>query len=166
MNPDAGITFAQFIGANGPSFGGSKSIKLDFYSYGPTTGQTDTLYSKIFTGLSNTDSLKFDWAHAQYSQDNDRLIVKLSQDGGRTFPYTLFDKSGSALATAPATTNAFVPTAGQWKTFSYGLDMLIPVELTSFTLQLSAIVLNLIGQLQPRLTTLVLKFKEKRETNF
>jgi hypothetical protein len=133
VNPDAGITFAQFTGANGPSFGGNKSIKLDFYSYS-TTGRADTLYSKIFTGLDATDTLKFDWAYAEYSATYvDRLIVKLSQDGGLTFPYTLFDKSGSALATAPSTTSSFTPGAGQWKTFSYGLSMLIPVELTSFT---------------------------------
>ena len=132
VNPDAGITFAQYTGANGPSFGGSKSIRMDFYNYS-STGRVDTLYSKKYLGLNNTDSLKFDWAYAQYIQENDRLIVKLSQDGGQTFPYTLFDKAGSALATAPATTNPFIPAAGQWKTFSYGLDMLIPVELTAFT---------------------------------
>lgn len=133
VNPDAGITFAQYTGANGPSFGGNKSVKLDFYSYS-ATGRADTLYSKIYTGLLNTDSLKFDWAYAQYSSTyTDRLIVKLSQDGGITFPYTIFDKSGSTLATAPTTTNAFVPAAGQWGTFSMVLDMLIPVELTSFT---------------------------------
>lgn len=137
VNPDAGITFEQFTGANGPSFGGGKSIKLDFYSYS-TTGRADTLYSKIYYGLFPTDSLKFDWAYAQYSSTYiDRLIVKLSQDGGLTFPYTIFDKSGSTLATAPVTTNAFVPSSTQWSTFRYLLDMLIPVELTSFTATVS-----------------------------
>lgn len=137
VNPDAGITFEQYTGANGPSFGGSKSIKLDFYSYS-TTGRADTLYSKIYYGLFPTDSLKFDWAYAQYSSTYiDRLIVKLSQDGGLTFPYTIFDKSGSTLATAPATTNAFVPSSTHWSTFRYLLDMLIPVELTSFTASVS-----------------------------
>ncbi len=133
VNPDGGITFSQFSGANGPSFGGNNSIKMDFYSYS-TTGRTDTLYSKIYTGLLNTDSLKFDWAYAQYSASYvDRLIVKLSQDGGLTFPYIIFDRSGAALATAPTTTSAFVPTPAQWGKFAYLMDMLIPVELTSFT---------------------------------
>lgn len=133
VNPDGSITFSQFTSANGPSIGGSKSIKMDFYSYS-ATGRTDTLYSKIYTGLSNTDSLMFDWAYAQYSSTYvDRLIVKVSQDGGLTFPYTIFDKSGAALATAPNTTSAFVPTSTQWGKFAYLLDMLIPVELTSFT---------------------------------
>lgn len=132
VNPDGGITFAQFTGANGPSFGGINSVKMDFYSYS-AQGRTDTLYSKIYTGLLNTDSLKFDWAYAQYSSSYvDRLIVKLSQDGGLTFPYTIFDKSGSDLATAPATTSAFVPSTAQWGKFAYLMDMLIPVELTSF----------------------------------
>lgn len=133
VNPDGSITFSQFIGANGPSFAGTKSIKMDFYSYS-ATGRTDTLYSKIYTGLSNSDSLIFDWAYAQYSSTYvDRLIVKLSQDGGLTFPYTIFDKSGAALATAPNTTSAFVPTPTQWSRFTYLLNMLIPVELISFT---------------------------------
>lgn len=132
-NPDGGITFAQFQGANGPSFGGTKSVKMDFYSYS-ATGQNDFLYSPVYSGLNEVDSLKFDWAYAQYSSAYvDRLIVKLSLDGGTTYPYIIFDKSGQQLATAPTTTNAFVPTSNQWATFSYPLAQVIPVELTAFT---------------------------------
>lgn len=132
-NPDNGITFEQFTGANGPSLGGTKSVKMDFYSYS-TSGASDTLTSRSFTGVEFTDSVKFNYAYAQYSSTYvDRLVVKLSIDGGLTFPYTIFDKSGATLATAPATTNAFVPTASQWATFSYSLASVLPVELTSFT---------------------------------
>jgi hypothetical protein len=136
-NPDGGITFSQFIGANGPSFGGNKSVKLDFYSYS-TTGASDTLISNAFTGVEYTDSIKFNYAYAQYSASYvDRLVVKLSIDGGSTFPYTIFDKSGAALATAPATTGAFVPSVNQWATFAYSLETILPVELKSFTAQAS-----------------------------
>lgn len=142
-NPDGGITFSQFMGANGPSFGGNKSLKLDFYSYS-STGAADTLISNAFTGVEYTDSIKFNYAYAQYSASyNDRLVVKLSIDGGLTFPYTIFDKSGAALATAPATTNPFVPAASQWATFSYSLETILPVELKSFTAQANGNSVNL-----------------------
>ncbi|HEX9252189.1 MAG TPA: T9SS type A sorting domain-containing protein [Ignavibacteriaceae bacterium] len=132
-NPDGGITFSQFTGANGPSIAGSKSVKMDFYSYS-TTGASDTLISKVFNGAEVTDSVKFNYAHANYPGYTDRLVVKLSVDGGLTFPHTIFDKSGAALATVPASTNAFVPSsASQWATFSYSLESVLPVELKSFT---------------------------------
>ncbi len=120
-NPDQSITFAQYSGANGPSFGGSKSIFMDFYSYG-SQGEQDTLFTRPFIGLEPTDTLKFDYAYAMYPGYTDRLIVLLSTDGGQTFPYTIFDKSGADLATAPNTTNPFVPTGTQWQTFSYSLE--------------------------------------------
>ena len=141
-NPDGGLTFSQFTGANGPSIGGNKSVKMDFYSYS-TTGASDTLISKVFSGAEVTDSVKFNYAHANYPGYTDRLVVKLSVDGGLTFPHTIFDKSGAALATVPATTNAFVPTASQWATFTYSLETVLPVELKSFTAQASGNNVNL-----------------------
>jgi hypothetical protein len=124
VNPDAGITFEQYDGANGPSFGGSKSTWIDFYSYG-NSGQTDSLFSPIYTGLLSSDSIKFDWAYAQYPGYSDRLLVKVSTDGGASFPYTIFDKEGAALATAGTTTNPFVPVSGQWQSFAYSLETII-----------------------------------------
>lgn len=135
VNPDGGITFEQYIGANGPSFGGTKSARINFYSYS-TSGQTDTLISRTFTGLNDADSVKFDYAYAQYPNYSDRLIVRVSVDGGITYPHTIFDKSGAALATAPSTTGSFVPTANQWATFAYSLfGIVIPVELSAFTVE-------------------------------
>jgi len=141
-NPDGGLTFSQFTGANGPSIGGNKSVKMDFYSYS-TTGASDTLTSKVFSGAEVTDSVKFNYAHANYPGYTDRLVVKLSVDGGLTFPHTIFDKSGAALATVPASTNAFVPTASQWATFTYSLETVLPIELKSFTAQASGNSVNL-----------------------
>ncbi len=133
VNPDGGITFSQVTDANGPTFGGTKSIKVDFYSYS-TAGRTDTLISAAYFGLNENDSVKFNYAYAPYSASyNDRLIVRLSKDGGLTYPYVIFDKAGAQLATAPATTDPFTPTASQWGTFSYSLQGIVPVELTSFT---------------------------------
>src|SRR5690606_30220635 len=119
VNPDGGLTFQQYTGANGPGFNGTKSVALEFYSYS-TTGQADTMYAGPFTGLLETDSIKFDYAYAQYGAAYvDRLIVKASNDGGITYPFTIFDKAGSNLATAPNTTSSFVPSANQWASFSY-----------------------------------------------
>lgn len=143
-NPDGGITFSQFTGANGPSFGGTKSVKMDFYSYS-STGQNDFLYSPVYNGLNEVDSLKFDWAYAQYSATYvDRLIVKLSLDGGTTYPHVIFDKSGAQLATAPNTISSFVPNANQWGTFSYALAQVVPVELTSFAAKANGLDVELI----------------------
>jgi hypothetical protein len=123
INPDGGITFEQFEGANGPSLGGSKSVKMDFYSYS-NIGASDTMYSRIFTGLQITDSVKFDYAHAEYpGYGPDRLIVRVSIDGGQTFRHTIFDKAGTELATVAPTTNNFVPgSSSEWATFTFSLD--------------------------------------------
>jgi hypothetical protein len=62
--------------------------------------------------------LKFDWAYAVYTGYSDRMQVFLSTNGGSTFPITLFDKAGTTLATAPATSNEFFPNgASQWGQF-------------------------------------------------
>ncbi len=133
VNPDGGLTFETAEGANGPSFSGNKSAFVDFYSYS-TSGQRDYLYSKVFTGLESTDTVKFDYAYAMYPGYTDSLVVKLSTDGGATFPYEIFRKGGSSLATAPATTSPFVPSSpNQWRTFVYSLTTIhVPVELTAF----------------------------------
>lgn len=126
INPDGGITFEQFDGANGPSLGGSKSVKLDFYSYS-TIGASDTMITRVFTGLQTTDSVKFDYAHAEYpGYGPDRMIVRVSIDGGQTFPHTIFDKAGDDLATVPATSASFTPSSSsQWETFSYSLESIV-----------------------------------------
>jgi hypothetical protein len=123
-NPDGSTTLERYPGVNGPTYGGDVSTRIDFYNYS-SIGQTDTLYSSVVTGLLPNDSLIFDWAHAQYPGYNDRLIVKISTNGGATYDSTVFDRAGSLLATAPATSNAFIPLGSQWKTFGYPLSGLV-----------------------------------------
>jgi len=116
-NPDAGITWAQYSGVNGPTYGGLNSTYMNFYAYG-TSGAVDKLTTKVYNNIDLTDTLKFDWAYAVYTGYSDRLQVLLSTNGGTTFPITLFDKAGSVLATAPATTSEFIPSgASQWGSF-------------------------------------------------
>jgi hypothetical protein len=133
VNPDNGITFKKFTGANGPSFGGNSAVQMEFYSYS-ASGRKDTLYTNLYSGLETTDTVKFDWAYAVYTGYADSLVVKLSTNGGQTFPYEIFRKGGAGLATAPATTSSFIPNSSQWLTFAYPLtNVNVPVELTSFT---------------------------------
>jgi hypothetical protein len=132
VNPDGGITYEQYDGASGPSLGGSKSVIVDFYSYS-SIGESDTMITRKFYGLETTDSVKFDYAHAEYpGYGPDRLIVRVSIDGGQTFPNTIFDKEGANLATVGETSSNFVPAnSGEWATFSYSLDGIVtPTNIT------------------------------------
>ncbi len=118
INPDNGLTWVQYTGANGPMFSGTKSVKMPFYDYS-SSGQIDYLVSKVYNGLDYSDSIKFNWAYAQYPGYTDALQVKVSTDGGTSFPYTIFNRSGATLATAPSTSSSFVPTGpSQWGHFA------------------------------------------------
>lgn len=119
INADTNHTFWQYIYAavNGPSFAGTKSIRINYYSYAENIGTSDILRSKIYNDVNPNDSIKFDWAYANRPGYSDRLKVKVSTDGGATFPYTIFDREGATLATAGSSTSSFVPTSGQWGTF-------------------------------------------------
>jgi hypothetical protein len=90
------------------------SAKYDFYNNG-SVGDYDELFLRPtdLTGLSGTN-LTFDVAYAQYSSENDKLEVKVSTNCGASWT-TVYNKSGTTLMTAPATTSAFNPTATQWR---------------------------------------------------
>ena len=108
-NPDGGITFEQTILTNGPSMGGNRSVIMDFYDYSGS-GKYDTLTTRPYLNIAPDDTVRFDWAYAVYSPSYaDRLLIRMSTDGGTTFPFTIFDKSGTDLATAPSTTSSFIP---------------------------------------------------------
>ena len=121
VNPNADITFSRSGATNGIAFGGTSCVKMDFYNYS-STGRVDSLNSHTFTGLLSTDTLKFDWSYAPYTGSgyNDRLIVKVSMNGGATFDSTIFDRAGATLGTAPASGSEFTPSSpSHWQTFAY-----------------------------------------------
>lgn len=126
VNPNAGsLTWEGYSGANGTYFSGTKSTRVNCYSYS-SRGHKDYLVSRVFDNVDLADSLRFNWSHAIYNSSyNDRLAVQVSTDGGVTFPYTIFDKQGSQLATAPATTSDFVPSVGQWGSFAVSVQSFI-----------------------------------------
>ncbi|WP_294677135.1 PKD domain-containing protein [uncultured Fluviicola sp.] len=69
----------------------------------------------IFTGFSSAQ-MTFDVAYAPYNGANfDGLEVLISTNCGSSFT-SVYSKSNTTLATASATTSAFVPTTAQWRT--------------------------------------------------
>lgn len=129
FNQDGFITFDKYFGANGPTITGSNAVIMDFFDYN-IIGQRDSMYSKMYTGLLNSDTVRFDYAYAQYNSTNiDSLIVKISTDGGLSFPVEIFRMGGLALATAPQTTSFFFPNnSNQWKSFNYPLEGIVSVN--------------------------------------
>lgn len=127
-NRDGFITFEQFTGANGPSIGGNRSVIMPFFEYS-AIGQRDSMYSKRYLNLLQADTLRFDYAYAQYGQDYiDSLIVKISSDGGQTFPVEIFRRGGLDLRTAPQTTSFFIPqNSTQWRTFKSPLSSFVNI---------------------------------------
>ena len=130
INNDSNFTFWQYTysAVNGPSFAGAKSIRINYYSYAENVGTTDALVSKVYNNINPTDSIKFDWAYAQRPGYSDRLVVKVSTNGGSTFPYTIFDRAGASLGTTASSSSGFVPTASQWGTFAISFAMATSVN--------------------------------------
>jgi len=136
INNDSNFTFWQYIynPIGGPSFPGVRAIRINYFSYAENIGTKDYLKTKVYNNVNPADSIKFDWAYAQRPGFEDRLAVKVSIDGGNTFPYTIFDKQGAVLGTAPAQSTGFVPTSTQWGTFAGRFGALVGVEpVGSFT---------------------------------
>jgi hypothetical protein len=129
INPDDAIPFMQYGSANGPSYTGGKSVRYSCFVY-LDTGQMDYLKTKIYNNIDLNDSVKFDYAYAVNPGHTDRLRLLMSTDGGSTFPYTVFDKSGNDLATAPSTSASFIPSgASQWATFKGRIgDVIVGIQ--------------------------------------
>lgn len=129
-NPDALVTFDKYTGANGPQLGGNSSVRMPFYFYS-LEGQIDTLISAKMYGLRTIDTIRFDYAYAQYSSSTiDSLKVLISTDGGATyFPNPVFNRGGLGLSTAGSTTIAFAPSnQNQWKTIAIPLANVVNIN--------------------------------------
>ena len=123
-NNDKSATFEAVDGYNGPTLGGVRCMRMPFYEYSDI-GAVDAITSVSIPGITEEDTLSFDYAYAQYlSNYADSLSVLVSTDNGSTF-FTIFSAGGKDLATAQATTLSFAPTSGQWKTFSYPMSALL-----------------------------------------
>ena len=73
-------------------------------------------------------NLAFSHAYAQYTTENDRLEIEVSDDCGDTWN-TLFNEAGASLSTTAPTTAQFWPTAEQWETTEISLASYVGSEL-------------------------------------
>lgn len=121
-NPDNGPTWSRVSNAGSQS--SSASARMFFYN--SPANQIDDLYLPMldFTSATSPMNLKFDVAYASYQGEQDQLQIRVSTNCGQTWT-TVFDKAGSALATAPNTTSSFVPNASQWRAESVSLNQFI-----------------------------------------
>jgi hypothetical protein len=100
------------------------SIRMDNFSGAEDIeGQRDYMITPRidFSAANANAALSFAVAYAQYGlATNDALAVRVSSDCGQTWT-SVYNKAGSALATAPNSTTPFSPAASQWKTETVSL---------------------------------------------
>ncbi|MEI2760037.1 MAG: choice-of-anchor J domain-containing protein [Bacteroidia bacterium] len=113
-NVDNGYTWTRSaVGGFQLTPGGS--ARMNFYN--SANGQVDELlpYTPVdFTNASNPQ-LTFSVAYCQYSNENDRLEVRVSTDCGATWT-SVYNKAGATLSTTAAQTASFTPSsAAQWR---------------------------------------------------
>lgn len=103
------------VSSRASGFGRStKSLTNNYFDI-PNGKTTEFYIPRLdFTGVGSA-KLSFSHAYARYDgTTNDRLRIYASSTCNTGWA-TLFDKAGTALATAPDKTTRFVPTATQWK---------------------------------------------------
>jgi hypothetical protein len=96
------------IGAYGQS---AKSLMVDFYTM--TAGDQASLITPKVGGITANHKLRFQHAYASYAGEADGLKVFVSTNCGTSWT-NIFDKAGSALATAPNKTSRFFPQPTEW----------------------------------------------------
>ena len=94
---------------------------LRLRAWSASSGTTGECYAPLmnFSNVS-TPSLKFNYAHRRYSSSNEKLQVMVSTDCGSTWT-TVWEKSGSALATVTSGSGEFNATASQYQTAWFNL---------------------------------------------
>lgn len=110
-------TRSTAVGADG-NVGGAAY----FYCFNYASGTTGNLIStSVDLNGVTTPYLKFNVAYRQYSTENDRLQVWISNNCGSTWT-SIYDKQGATLATLAASTANFVPGASNnWRAESVNL---------------------------------------------
>jgi hypothetical protein len=106
------------LGTAAIGYGGSTYFLLHNNYYVPS-GETN--YAILPAADIPADAiLNFVYAHAQYGTENDKLEIVYSTDCGRSWT-SVWSEAGTSLATAPATTDYYIPTAAQW--VAKGIDL-------------------------------------------
>lgn len=99
---------ATELGAYGQS---AKSLMVDFYTM--AAGDQASLITPKVGGITANHKLRFQHAYASYSGEADGLKVYVSTNCGASWT-NIFDRSGSALATAPNKTSRYFPAPAEW----------------------------------------------------
>ena len=98
------------------------AVKMNNFSGAENiSGQLDYLITPLIDMTANAATLTFSVAYGQYLASDDILRVKASSDCGLTWT-TLYNKSGSVLATAPSSNMLFTPTSTQWRKEIIAMD--------------------------------------------
>jgi hypothetical protein len=108
---DASVGNGHNLGGNGNSDG---CFFWDFYTTA-TNLSSKLIFEKLdFSGTSG-NQVRFTHAYAQYTNESDKLKISVSTDCGATWT-SVWEKSGAALATAPAHGNnvRFWPEITEW----------------------------------------------------
>ena len=113
----------QELGGYGQS---TKSLMVDFFTM--QSGAQASIITPKVSGITANHKLYFNHAYASYAGEADGLKVFVSSNCGTTWT-NVFDKSGTALATAPNATSRFFPQPTQWYLNTISLSQFAGQEL-------------------------------------
>jgi hypothetical protein len=129
QNPDGLKTWENITANNGAA--DNRAMYINLYNNAlENDGTSDWLVTPVMDfSLVNSALLKFDRAFALYSSSSsDALKILVSTNCGADFSQaiTIFNKSGSALATSNNTTGSFTPTtSAQWTSETISLQQFV-----------------------------------------
>jgi hypothetical protein len=119
INPDYLITWQQ---VKAPITGNTDNLAMfmDFFNYEVSQGSNDYLISPVFDLTNESQSyLSFRVAYALFSRNiTDKLEIYVTTDCSETIDNAtlIYSKSGEALASAPITSEPFVPGSNEdWR---------------------------------------------------
>ncbi len=113
----------QELGGYGQS---AKSLMVDFFTM--QSGAQASIITPKVSGITANHKLYFNHAYASYAGEADGLKVFVSSNCGTTWT-NVFDKSGTALATAANSTSRFFPQPTQWYPNTISLSQFAGQEL-------------------------------------
>ncbi len=114
-------------GVSGFGMGAGCAFLDNFGANSSIRGTFDMLITPTYD-FSNTEgaSLNFDYAYTYYQDASDAftdtLLIYVSTNCGSTFDQLLYKEGGANLATAPPTSNSFVPNQSQWASQTFDLS--------------------------------------------
>ena len=113
----------QELGGYGQS---TKSLMVDFFTM--QNGAQASIITPKVSGITANHKLYFNHAYASYAGEADGLKIFVSSNCGTTWT-NVFDKSGTALATAANSTSRFFPQPTQWYPNTISLSQFAGQEL-------------------------------------